>query len=81
MTIKAIVFAEEDYEETLEFDTQAEADAFGRGASYGAGKYGAGHGIDVLTLDDLRTLDPNDKWDAKRIAWIREHLNPDESSP
>lgn len=65
--IRCIVIAEGDYEQSHEFSTRAEYDAFSRGVDAGAGLYG-GDSYYVVTIEDLGKY-------GKRIErLIREHL-------
>ncbi len=65
--MKGITICEGDFEDVVEFDTQAELDAFSRGFNEGANKYGAGSAF-VLTRADLGGMS------AKCDALIQEHL-------
>lgn len=65
--IRCIVIAEGDYEESHEFATRAEYDAFSRGVDAGAEIYGAGS-WHVVTIEDLG------KYGKRVDRLIREHL-------
>lgn len=77
MPIKAIIVAEGEYVETVEWPTQAEFDAFREGVEKGADLYGCGS-IGVYTLQSLSELSDN-KWDQEMAELIRKYL-PTEGS-
>lgn len=72
-SMKAIIVAEDEYVETLEFATKAERDAYGNGLGRGAGIYGAG-GCGLYSLDDLEGEFAED---GQIADLIRKHLATD----
>ncbi len=74
---KGIIVSEDEFVKSVEFDSEAELEAFSSGLGTGADLYGAGS-CGLYTLKDLETLE----WDEveesysdnKYIRLIKEHL-------
>jgi hypothetical protein len=71
---KGVIIAEDEFSGVITMNSQEALDAYSEGLCEGANLYGCGS-CDLYTLKDLLDLNPDNKYDAKKIAIIKEHLS------